>query len=330
MDLSHLDEAVQFFSEKGVAASTQSVYQASLRKFSYFCSLFNIVSPFPVSESILCYFASYLATIHLSPQTIKTYLAGIRHTQIRLGLPEPKEFSSLSRLKLIQAGITRVHALAPPSQRQTRIRLPITPAILHGIHKLWSPRAADPDVVMLWAAATLCFFGFFRAGEITVPSLTSWDRSKHLCWGDVAIDSIQSPSLIRVSLRQSKTDQLRKGVDVFVGKTGCPLCPVIGVVAYMAARGNQTGPFFQLQNGTPLTKAHFTTRIRSALQELGLPYNDFAGHSFRIGAATAAAKAGMEDSTIRAMGRWNSSAFLTYVRTPREQLATLSVNLART
>ena len=278
----------------------------------------------------MCYFASYLATTHLSPQTIKTYLAGIRHTQIRLGLPEPREFSSLPRLKLVQAGISRVHALAPPSQRKTRIRLPITPAILHSVHQLWSPRAADHDIVMLWAAASLCFFGFFRAGEITVPSSAAMDTRKHLCWGDVTIDSTQSPSLVQVHLKQSKTDQLRKGVDVFVGKTGCPLCPVVAVIAYMTARGNQPGPFFQLHNGTPLTKAMFTKRIRLALQELGLPYGDFAGHSFRIGAATAAAKAGVEDSTIRALGRWNSDAFLSYVRTPREQLATLSANLART
>ena len=188
------------------------------------------------------------------------YLAGIRHTQIRLGLPEPREFSSLPRLKLVQAGISRVHALAPPSQRKTRIRLPITPAILHSVHQLWSPRAADHDIVILWAAASLCFFGFFRAGEITVPSSAAMDTRKHLCWGDVTIDSTQSPSLVQVHLKQSKTDQLRKGMDVFVGKTGCPLCPVVAVIAYMTARGNQPGPFFQLRNGTPLTKAMFTKK----------------------------------------------------------------------
>lgn len=36
-------------------------------------------------------------------------------------------------------------------------------------------------------------------------------------------------------------------------------------------------------------------------------------HSFRIGAATSAAKAGIEDSTIHMLGRWSSSAFLVYI-----------------
>ena len=37
--------------------------------------------------------------------------------------------------------------------------------------------------------------------------------------------------------------------------------------------------------------------IQIAIQTAGLPYQSFADHSFLIGAATAAAKAGVEDST---------------------------------
>ncbi len=41
---------------------------------------------------------------------------------------------------------------------------------------------------MLWAAATTCFFGFFRAGEITVASATAYDPVVHLSWGTVSVD----------------------------------------------------------------------------------------------------------------------------------------------
>ena len=93
---------------------------------------------------------------------------------------------------------------------------------------------------------------------------------------------------------------------------------------FMAIRGIQQGPFFKLANGQPHTKSIFTTRIRGALQAVGLSESQFAGHSLRIGAATAAASAGIEDSMIRTPGRWSSSAFLLYIRTPRQHLAGFS------
>ena len=72
------------------------------------------------------------------------------------------------------------------------------------------------------------------------------------------------------------------------------LCPVS---AYILIRGTAAVPFFKaLTWGTPLTKTLFMSKVRQALEAVGLPYRDFAGHSFRIGVATAAAKAGLEDS----------------------------------
>jgi len=106
------------------------------------------------------------------------------------------------------------------------------------------------------------------------------------------------------------------------------LVPVTVNLQYMAARGANPGPFFYFKNGQPLIKSVFTSRIRQALQALGLLQDNFAGHSFRIGAAMSAAQAGIEDSTIRKMGRWNSSAFLAYIRTPRDHLAAFSSTLA--
>ena len=51
--------------------------------------------------------------------------------------------------------------------------------------------------------------------------------------------------------------------------------------------------------------------------------------SFRIGSATTAAACGIEDSLIQTLGHWKSAAYLRYIRIPREQLANLSVVLAK-
>ena len=69
-------------------------------------------------------------------------------------------------------------------------------------------------------------------------------------------------------------------------------------------------------------------KVREALQPSGVDVSHYSGHSFRIGAATAAAAAGIEDSLIKTLGRWRSSAYQLYVRVPRERLASVSKQLS--
>ena len=69
---------------------------------------------------------------------------------------------------------------------------------------------------------------------------------------------------------------------------------------------------------------------RAVLQPAGVDGSQYSGHSFRIGAATAAAAraaaatAAVRDSLIQTLGRWQSAAYLLYVRVPRERLAAIS------
>jgi len=56
--------------------------------------------------------------------------------------------------------------------------------------------------------------------------------------------------------------------------------------------------------------------LREALQAAGIDQSKYCGHSFRIGVVTTAAARGMEDSIIKTLGRWNSIAYLQYVKIP--------------
>ena len=145
----------------------------------------------------------------------------------------------------------------------------------------------------------------------------------------MSMDGGFPPSKVRVFLKRSKTDQFGRGVAVWIGATGDELCPVRAMLDYVACRGTGPGVFFRFEGGSPLTKNRFVERVRGALVRAGIETTGYSGHSFRIGAATAAAEAGLEDSVIQALGRWSSSAFLRYIRTPREHLTRHTVALAR-
>ena len=78
----------------------------------------------------------------------------------------------------------------------------------------------------------------------------------------------------------------------------------------------------------PLLKEAFVSEIRRALETAGLNPALYAGHSFRIGAATSAAAAGILAHMIQTLGRWSSDAFKLYIRASRDSLAQVSATLA--
>ena len=232
---------------------------------------------------------------------------------------------SMPKLALVLRGI---RSTLSKTRGAGRPRLPITPFILRKVRAVWSEEAKNPDYIMLWAASTLCFFGFFRAGEITTPSDSSYDPGNHLSLDDIAVDIPEAPSMLQVHLKVSKTDPFRKGIDVYIGRTRDDLCPVAAMMAYLAVRGKKIGPLFSFKDGRVLSRPRFVDCIRAALSKAGFDPQKYAGHSFRSGAATTAAQCGLNDATIKLLGRWQSCAYLLYVKTPRSTLASLSRQLS--
>lgn len=181
---------------------------------------------------------------------------------------------------------------------------------------------------MLWAAMNVCFFGFLRAGKICTPTASSFDPSWHLCVGDLALDSHIAPTKLFLTIKASKTDPFRQGVTITLGKTGHQLCPMTSILPYVAKRGSTPGPLFQFEDGSFLTREKFVAEVKQLLVSAGINPSPYSGHSFRIGAATTAAHAGMDAALIQTLGRWKSSAYQLYICIPRESLASVSSVLA--
>lgn len=147
-----------------------------MNRFLSFC---NVRSPFPVSESVLCYIVAFLARQGLSPATIKTDLVTIRHAQIIKGHAEPRDSSSLPRLRLLQNEVRREQSrLGHPTHK----RLPITPLILRRLRGNWlstpTPSTHDHDVVM---PGPLRFFVSLVSSERGRLQFRRCQRSTRLC-----------------------------------------------------------------------------------------------------------------------------------------------------
>ena len=242
-----------------------------------------------------------------------------------MNMGDPK-LGEMSKLEQVVKGVKREYAKTTPGKRA---RLPITPEILLKLRGVWEARSKDYNSIMLWGACCLCYFGFLRAGEITVPSQAAYDSGMHLNFADITVDSVSNPTLLKVRIKASKTDPFRHGVEIFVGRTNNKLCPVSAVLTYLAKRGSQEGMLFRFENGKLLTRDRFVASVREALNAAGIDCKSYAGHSFRIGAATAAGKSGLPPATIQTLGRWESSAYMLYVRMSREELAGVSTLISQ-
>lgn len=278
----------------------------------------------PATPEGLGMFAARMAKEGLRYSTIKGYLAGVKHLHLAEGLPDPFG-TGHQRLHYVLQGVRRREAGQGKGERP---RLPMTPELLRKLKAVWAKEAGDKDTVMVWAACCVAFFGFLRVGEFTVPEDAGFDPMVHLSRSDVQIDETRQPHILQVDIKQSKTDPFRKGISLFLGQTGKGLCPVEALRGYLRVRGRAAGPLFRYRDGRLLTRQRFIRKVRKGLTEAKVDVSNYSSHSFRIGAATAAAAEGVGDAVIKTLGRWKSSAYNLYVKIPRQELAGYSEKLA--
>ena len=89
----------------------------------------------------------------------------------------------------------------------------------------------------------------------------------------------------------------------------------------------RSGPLFYFQSGRFLTRSSVTHLLQDSARSAGLPNENLKGHSFRIGAASAAA-AGLPDWLIKMLGRWSSDCYQLYIRTQESVLLSATPKMA--
>ena len=310
-----------------VAASTKLQYECGFQSYCNFMRMSgNRWQPntMPnVSEDSLMSFAAHCnKNMSLKHSTIKSYICGIRFKYLSSNL-DANIFScdhNLVRLQTLLTGIKKTDTSIP------RTRLPLTFKIVKDMVKLVRKGYFSPYIDKLFEAACItAFFGFLRCGEFTVKK--TFCSEINLCFEDVTF--IQDRVVLR--LKVSKTDPFRKGVDIHLFRLNSDICPMSSLKKYVncISSPSRGSPFFVLPSGEPLTRQFFISSMRSVLSSLGFSPDSYNGHSFRIGAATSAASR-VEDHMIKTLGRWTSSCYTRYIRTPLQNIQCAQIAMSQT
>ena len=252
----------QHFFNNSLAANTRCTYKIGQQRFKTFCQAIN-ARTLPASEATVTLFITYLATENISYKTIKVYLSVVRHMHISAGM-----FSEFGQhftpcLQLTLKGIQCSQALSHPP----RPRLPITLQLLQNIYAQLSQQPQSCNNIL-----TCC--------EFTTPSDTQYDKDCHLSIDDISINSRDNPQLLKVTLKQSKIDTFRVGVDLYLKATEATICPVRGLLPYLALRAHHKESLFILEDGKYLTRQRLCTLLDSLLIKLRIDIHNYNTHSF--------------------------------------------------
>ena len=325
MGLKDLNQTVSSLWDYAVSERTFVTYKTGLRVFKTFLLMNNLVHntdtlPELPEDIFLLFIAHCYKTLKLRHTTIKLYLCGIRFAYLRLGVPCPliRGDTDTSSLRII----TLLKAVKRLQGQINQPRHPITATILNKMCSVLQTGYMSPYTdCLLQAACVMAFFGFLRCGEFTVNQ-QAFDPTRHLCLGDLTFHDTHT----EVLLKMSKTDPFRNGtvIPLFKQCVGTILCPYTSLKNYIGKRNNKfprrvapAEPLFLTDSGEPLSRIHFISHVHCILTGIGVDTTHYSEHSFRIGAASTACSARLEDHLIRTMGRWTSDCYRTYIRTPR-------------
>ncbi len=129
---------------------------------------------------------------------------------------------------------------------------------------------------------------------------------------------------MNVHIKESKADPFRLGHTITVGATNSEIFPVQALGRYISHSWSSVYSCL----GKPLTKQVLTNKTRQLLTLSGFNASNYAGHSYRIGAATTAAEANLPSWLIKTSGRWSSDCYKRYIKTPMSTLSEVSAMLA--
>ena len=284
-----------------MAKSTFQVYHRAWVLFQECLQILNQcnfkISHLPVSSKTVLLFISYLNIKGLAASSITTYVAAIGYVHKVKSLPDP------TSNYLVQKSLSSITKIMPARDS----RLPITQFILFRlIQSVDSVIGNQYNRVLIKTMFAVAFYGLFRVGELTIQNSGNislmYDHLK--LYRDRAV----------ISITNYKNNKNNQPFEIVLHPQNHLACPFRLLIEFINSRGNTSGPLFCFADGKPVSRNYFNTQLKNCLLFIGLDPSHYKSHSFRIGGASFLYSLGLSDVQIKLMGRWNSDAFLLYIR----------------
>lgn len=285
-----------------IAPSSRAHYERSWNKFVLFNASLGLSSQLPASVSTMLLFIAHLHASGAAPASIVSIVSAIAYFHKIHGFDDP------SNCFIVAKALAGARNLGSVPDVRLPVTLPILTRLVLALPTVFTSRY---KCLMLRAMMVLAFKAYLRVGEM-VP------RSRSQVGGCLQLgDVLLSGDLISISFRRFK-HSTRQGPQSLQVRGECIPGSPIYLASFMrefqSGRGQIQSSLFAYADGSPMLRSEFDVSLKRLLGFCGYETSSFKGHSFRIGAATAAALRGESDAQIRAAGRWTSDAFKKYIR----------------
>ena len=280
-------------------------YERMFHLFLAFLVVAGLSLPGVSSLDILA-FMEYLAQAGMSPDNVTNHLTAARSMFIIYGY-NTAPFRD-QRIPLFIKSLKINRPITP------KLQLLIDDTLLLQIVTV----SAHLQFPLVYKALYLvAFFSFLRLSNILPHAAKNFDKTRHLCVGDVILSNHRAVILIK----WSKTFQDRvKTTTIDIPSLGASqLCPVTALSHMLATYpSDQDSPLFQLHHGQvvrPLTDSAARKHLKYVSSPLGLP-RSLTFHDFHRGGASWAFKHVVPVQDIQAQGTWSSNCVWRYITLP--------------
>jgi integrase len=281
--------------------NTNQKYIGYFNKFDVWCGEHGFIS-LPAKVTTVCLFLSDLTISEVSNSVLEGYFYAINWKH-ELSLFDNPCAHKLTKLTF--DGSRRI--LCQPKRKKQ----PVTADILNRIVNLYSNggKMNFKDNRL----CTMCILGF--SGFLRFSELSSLQMK------DIKIYE----NHMSLFIKKSKTDQLQKGSEIVIAKTGNKLCPVSWLKNYLAAASltvssdeyiftkvkflKSKNKYVPVNTLSPLSYTRSREIFLQAIVAIGEDKNKFGLHSLRSGGASACANStlNLDTSLLNKHGRWKSS-----------------------